>query len=84
MIKPYFDGISKNGLPLKQFAENLGLPIGYVQLLCRKGKVFGASKHPLTKSWWIYPPAKLLCEPRRLSAGGTTQRYSLSPATVLV
>jgi hypothetical protein len=84
MPKPYFDGISRKGLPLKQFAEQLGLSVDYVQTLCRQGKIFGASKHPLTKSWWIYPPAKLLCEPRKLSAGGTTQRYSTPVADVLV
>ncbi|MES2636544.1 MAG: hypothetical protein V4605_04405 [Pseudomonadota bacterium] len=84
MNKPYFDGISKNGLPAAQFAAGLGLTSRYVLELCRNGKVFGASKHPLTKKWWIYPPAKLLCQPRKLSVSGSTVRSSTSPVVVLV
>ena len=84
MIKPYFDGINRNGLPAAQFAAQLGLSSRYVLNLCRNGKVFGASKHPLTKKWWIYPPAKLLCEPRKLSASGSTVRISTPCAGVLV
>jgi hypothetical protein len=30
-----------------------------VLYLCRTGRIFGARLHPLTRKWWIYPPAKL-------------------------
>lgn len=78
------DGIGGKGITLKVFAERHGVSVGAMQEYCRAGKVFGARLHPLTKAWWIYPPAKLLCEPRRRHAGGTTQRNSSSPAVVLV
>ena len=45
------------------FARNTGLSPEYVLYLCRKGRIFGASKHPLTRKWWIYPPAKLVPKP---------------------
>lgn len=45
------------------FARNLGLSEAVVHKYCRQGRIFGARKHPLTKKWWIYPPAKLLPKP---------------------
>lgn len=54
------DGIGKIGLGVSAFALRMGLSVVYVTKLCRDGKIFGARKHPLTKKWWIYPPAKLL------------------------
>ena len=45
------------GLSLRQFAEQTGLNEHRLQSYCRTGKIIGARKHPLTKKWWIYPPA---------------------------
>ena len=45
------------------FARNTGISHERVLQLCRSGRIFGASKHPLTRKWWIYPPAKLVPKP---------------------
>ena len=58
------DGLGAKGLSLHTFAERHGLSYALILRYCRDGKIFGARKHHLTKQWWIYPPAKLLCEPR--------------------
>lgn len=50
----------QDGISLRRFAEQSGLSESYLLRLCRAGRVFGARKHPLTKRWVIYPPAKLL------------------------
>ena len=50
----------KNGMSPESFAALHNLSIGQLYRLIKKGFVLGASKHPLTKKWWIYPPAKLL------------------------
>ena len=47
----------QNGLSLRQFSEQTGLREAQLQHYCRTGKIIGARKHPLTKKWWIYPPA---------------------------
>jgi hypothetical protein len=47
-------------LSLRQFALRVGLPEKTVLRYIHAGRIFGARKHPLTKKWWIYPPAKLL------------------------
>jgi predicted site-specific integrase-resolvase len=47
-------------LSLRQFAECLGVKETTLLTWCNKGRIFGARKHPLTKKWWIYPPAKIL------------------------
>lgn len=44
----------------RAFAERLNVSRERVVLWCRAGRIFGARLHPLTKKWWIYPPAKLL------------------------
>jgi len=49
-----------NAVSVRAFAERLGLSEKRVTEYCRKGRIFGARKHPLTGKWWIYPPAKLL------------------------
>ena len=47
----------------RAFAERSGLSEKAVVRYCKLGRIFGARKHPLTKKWWIYPPAKLLPSP---------------------
>ena len=42
------------------FARRLGLSAEHVEWLCRLGRIEGARLHPLTRKWWIYPPAKLV------------------------
>lgn len=48
-----------DGISLRRFAEQIGVSEGCLLRWCRAGKVVGARKHPLTKRWTIYPPAKL-------------------------
>ncbi|AAZ97302.1 hypothetical protein Tbd_1349 [Thiobacillus denitrificans ATCC 25259] len=48
-----------DGISLRRFAEQIGVSEGCLLRWCRAGKVVGARKHPLTKKWTIYPPAKL-------------------------
>ena len=48
------------GISLRRFAESLGITENVLRRYCLAGKVIGARKHPLTKKWWIYPPAKLV------------------------
>ena len=47
------------GVSLRRFSESSGLRENLVRHYCRTGKIIGARKHPLTKKWMIYPPAKL-------------------------
>lgn len=48
------------GISLRKFADQLGVREVTLLRWCRAGKVIGARKHPLTKKWTIYPPAKLV------------------------
>ncbi len=68
------DGLGSKGMSAITFAELHGLSIAYVRKLCKDGKIFGARLHPLTKKWWIYPPAKLLCGTKRKPGGSTSNR----------
>lgn len=45
---------------VRTFAHRLGLREETIVKWCRLGRIFGARKHPLTKKWWIYPPAKIV------------------------
>lgn len=72
------DGIGGKGLSVVSFAEKHGLSIRYVRDLCRNGKIFGARLHTQTRQWWIYPPAKLLCEPRKMRGSTSTPMHSTS------
>ena len=49
----------QDGISLRRFAEKTGVSERLMTRWCRAGKVVGACKHPLTKKWTIYPPAKL-------------------------
>lgn len=66
------DGIGGKGVSARAFAERVGLSEHLVVRYCRDGKIFGARRHSLTKKWWIYPPAKLLCEPRKKQGNTST------------
>ena len=66
----------QDGISLRRFAEQIGVSERCLLNWCRSGKVVGARKHPLTKKWTIYPPAKLALDSlnpislRMLSKGG--------------
>lgn len=49
----------QDGIPLKRFAEKIGVSERCMLRWVKAGKVIGARKHVLTKKWVIYPPAKL-------------------------
>ncbi len=71
------DGLGNSGLSISAFSERSGLSNETIVRYCREGKIFGARKHPLTKKWWIYPPAKLLCQPRAKSVNISTPKGSI-------
>ena len=50
----------QGGMSLRAFAEQSGLSVQHIQKCVKAGRIVGARKNPLTKKWWIYPPAKLL------------------------
>lgn len=50
----------QGGMSLRAFAEQNGLSVQHIQKCAKAGRIVGARKNPLTKKWWIYPPAKLL------------------------
>jgi hypothetical protein len=62
----------QTGIPLRRFAASLGVREQTLLRWCKAGKVIGARKHPLTKKWTIYPPAKLVLDSIRvkLQKGG--------------
>jgi hypothetical protein len=76
--KLHEDGIGAKGLSAFTFAQHTGLSHKTVLRYCKEGKIFGARKHHLTKQWWIYPPAKLLCEPRAKRGNTSTPMISIS------
>ena len=67
---------SSDGISVRRFAARIGVPEIVLLRWCRAGKIIGARKHPLTKRWWIYPPAKIAVDMlppqsvRRLRKGG--------------
>jgi len=50
----------QEGVSLATFSLTSGVSVKSLLRYCRLGRIIGARKHPLTKKWWIYPPAKLL------------------------
>lgn len=72
------DGLGSKGITARTFAEKHGLSAAYVVNLCRKGKIFGAKLHVTTRQWWIYPPAKLVCEKRPKRENTSTLMRSIS------
>lgn len=51
--------VQREGVSLATFARMTGVSESSLQKYAREGRIFGARKHPLTKKWWVYPPAKL-------------------------
>ena len=49
----------QEGVSAQTFAASVGISVQQVLKYCKAGRIIGARKHPLTKRWWIYPPAKL-------------------------
>lgn len=50
----------QEGVSLRTFSERTGVSERSLLRYAKAGRIIGARKHPLTKKWWIYPPAKLL------------------------
>lgn len=50
----------QEGVSIATFARNTGISEQRLLKYARAGRIIGARKHPLTKKWWIYPPAKLV------------------------
>ena len=60
MTAPLSISSARPGMSVADFAQRHGFCLSYALKLCRHGRVFGARQHPLTRRWWVYPPAKLL------------------------
>lgn len=50
----------QEGVSLATFARMTGVSVQQLQKYAKAGRIIGARKHPLTRKWWIYSPAKLL------------------------
>lgn len=50
----------QQGVSLATFSHTTGISEKQLRKYALAGRIIGARKHPLTKKWWIYPPAKLL------------------------
>ena len=50
----------QEGVSLATFSLTTGVSVRRLLHYCHLGRIIGARKHPLTKKWWIYPPAKLV------------------------
>ncbi|MBI5626492.1 MAG: hypothetical protein HY935_04730, partial [Nitrosomonadales bacterium] len=50
----------QEGMSLDTFSRLSGVSVQQLQRYAKTGRIIGARKHPLTRKWWIYPPAKLL------------------------
>lgn len=50
----------QEGMSLRRFSEHTGVSEKSLCKYAKAGRIIGARKHPLTRKWWIYPPAKLL------------------------
>lgn len=50
----------QQGVSLVAFSLVTGVSAAQLQRYAKAGRIIGARKHPLTKKWWVYPPAKLL------------------------
>ena len=59
-IQSQFDGIGSFGYPLSTYAQLTGIPVKQLMAYIWHDRIYGARKHPLTKKWWVYPPAFIL------------------------
>lgn len=50
----------QQGVSIATFSLMTGVSVKRLLHYAKLGRIIGARKHPLTKKWWIYPPAKLL------------------------
>lgn len=50
----------EQGVSLRRFSEQTGVSEKQLYRYAVAGRIIGARKHPLTKKWFIYPPAKLV------------------------
>ena len=50
----------QQGMSIATFSRTTGVSEQQLLRYARAGRIIGARKHPLTKKWWIYPPAKLV------------------------
>ena len=49
----------QSGMTLAAFALLTGIPAQRLIKYAKTGRLVGARKNPLTKKWWIYPPAQI-------------------------
>ena len=49
----------QEGVTVETFSRLTGIRVGQLMHYIRLGRILGARKHPLTRKWMIYPPAKL-------------------------
>ena len=49
----------QQGMTLSAFALLTGIPTKRLLIYAKTGRLVGARKNPLTKKWWIYPPAQI-------------------------
>ena len=69
----------QQGISLRTFAEQTGIREGQLRHYAKTGRILGARKHPLTKKWWIYPPAKLLFPDSSTTYARRQQARSCAP-----
>lgn len=50
----------QEGMSLRRFSEQTGVSEKALYRYAKAGRIIGARKHPLTRKWWIYPPAKIV------------------------
>lgn len=59
-MKTYDDGLGGQGASIQQYCVDNGLNFNNYLWLCKSGHIEGAKLHPITRHWWVYPPAKFL------------------------
>lgn len=48
------------GKSLQRLSYETGIRLETLLNWCKKGRIIGARKHPLTKRWFVYPPCRLV------------------------
>lgn len=62
------------GMSVQAFADKEGISLKQAHYFIKRGLVFGARQDARSKKWAVYPPAKLLTEPRKRKAAGDAGR----------